>query len=414
MKLISSIRDGLRRIEGALDTTPPRPGYEGRQEAVSSAQVIWRGEELDLNPEVAFNGADDDEADDEGLGEGNGAREFDPVLEVGAEVDESFPGLGGAEGRKIHQSVQLHGMDALGWYVSFHNPGLQWGIYIPVSGIVHLIEHAFGDLAATVGTKAHLAFHSILNHELFHFATDYTIAQAELAHREPWYIPARFAFCAGSPSYCVEEEQLANAYMLKAFRSMKPALRVKSKQSALRAFVKGMPKGYRDALRVRPDHWDRLLANLARRYGSSAHKSAGHPLIWNSDLGYDWPGRFPISPRIDWRYCPIHLVDDGARIGIPRGWLSCFSCLSDIEETDEFRKRLEVLASPIQRAWRRTKAKLSSLITPGVDFKKWDKGGNDCFSVRVNDSFRAHLLHIRESGRWRAFAIGTHKEMGHG
>ncbi|HKD15950.1 MAG TPA: hypothetical protein VKE71_15555 [Candidatus Angelobacter sp.] len=129
-------------------------------------------------------------------------------------------------------------MDALGQYVSFQAVGAQWGIYIPVTGIAYLIKNALSQLRATPDTKRRLAFHAILNHELFHFATDCAIAQAELIHQEPWYVPAKAAFKRQKPDYCVIEEQLANAYMLKAFRTMKLALRIRGKQDALREFTK--------------------------------------------------------------------------------------------------------------------------------------------------------------------------------
>ena len=417
MKLVSTIRNGLTHIEGALQALPADPGYEGSQEAVHAAQTIWSADNANSSPDVkAAYSADlyEEEADDDVLGLDAGNQAFDPVFEIGAEVDERFPGLGGEEGKRIHQSVQLHGMDALGWYVPFHHPGLQWGIYVPCSGIAYLIANGFGGLCAPPATKVHLAFHAILNHELFHFATNYAIAQAELAHQAPWYVPAKMAFRAGSPNYCVEEEQLANAYMLSAFRSMKPALRLKGKQAALRAFVHRQPAGYRDALSVRPQHWDRLLEVLAHRYGDCSRTAASHPLLWKSHLGYDWSHQFPLRPRIDWRYCPIHLVHDGARLGIPPEWLTLFSRLSAIEESADFRKKLQMLAIPIQRAWERTKHKLGVAITAGVDFKKWDKGGNDLFSVRVNDNYRAHLQRRTASADWLAVAIGNHKEMGHG
>ena len=420
MKRISTIRKGLAEIEGALNALPPNPGYEGSEEAVYSLQTrtIWwggnpkfLGENDVRDTDEGYDGA---EADDEVFGVEGGEGPFDPVFEIGAAVDERFPGLGGESGRRIQRSFELHGMEALGWYVSFHHPGLQWGIYIPVSGMGYLIKHAFGGLPSPLATKTHLAFHAILNHELFHFATDYTIAQAELTHEEPWYVPAKHAFRAATPGYCVEEEQLANAYMLSAFRTMKSALRVAGKQAALRTFVEKQPEGYRDALDVRPPQWDGLLEGLARRFGTFAKRSADHSFIWYPDLGYDWPRQFPIRPRIDWRYCPIHLVDDSVRLGIPPGWLSIFSRLSSIEEADEFKKKLKKLALPNQRAWERTKQKLCNAITTGADFKQWDRGGNDLYSVRINDGFRAHLRRREETGDWLAVAIGSHKEMGHG
>jgi hypothetical protein len=417
MKLVSSIRKGLAEIDGALDTFPPHPGYEGSQEAVHSARTMWWGgqdpnllTETALAPQADLYDVEVD-GDDFGVNGVNGG--FDPVFEIGAEVDERFPGLGGDSGKKIQQSFELYGMDALGWYVPFHHPGIQWGIYIPVSGLIYLIKHAFGGLAAPVDTKTHLAFHAILNHELFHFVTEYTIAQAELAQEEPWYVPAKQGMRESSPGYCVEEEKLANAYMLSAFRTMKPALRVAGKQAALGAFVKKQPAGYRDALVVRPPHWDGLLDGLVHQFGACKPRST-HRLLWDPSLGYDWSQQFPIRPRIDWRYCPIHLVDDSMRLGIPPGWLDFFSRLSVIEESEDFKKMLGKLALPIQRAWERMKQKLGLAITAGADFKKWDKGGNGLYSVRVNDSFRAHLRRREESDDWLAVAIGNYKEMGHG
>ena len=268
MNLVSSVREGLAAIEGALNPFPPEPGYEGVEEAIQSARTIWHGE----NPADYELGPPQDGADDDGFDLDDEDGSFDPVFEIGADVDDRFPGLGGEEGRRIDRSVQLHGMDALGWYVSFHHPGVQWGVYVPISGIVYLIKHAFAGLSAPLATTSRLAFHAILNHELFHFATDYAVAQSELEHQEPWYVPAKKAFRAGSPGYCVEEEKLANAYMLSAFRSMKPALRVRGKQAALREFVKTQPEGYRDGWRVGRQDWDRALADLALRYGSHAEE----------------------------------------------------------------------------------------------------------------------------------------------
>lgn len=405
MKPISIIRESLGKIEGALGQVPSNPGYEGHQDSVNKARNVWAGENSILTHNSNYGPETENLID---VKDG----EYLPYFDINAAEDELCHVLDGNEG-KLHQSIQLHGMDALGWYVSFHNSLSPWGIYIPVSGIVHLTKYAFGGLSATFATKAQLSFHAILNHELFHFANDYAIAQAELAHREPWYVPARSKFRGEIPDYCIEEEKLANAYMLSAFRTLKSELMVKGKQSALRSFVKKQPEGYRDALSVRPPHWDRLLAKLAHRYGSSASKSAHHPLIWDSNFGYDWSQHYPIIPRIDWRYCPIHLVDDVVRIGFP---LECSKFITriNIKETEKFQDILAKLAAPIQRAWERTKIKCRNCITSGMDFKKWPKGGPDCFSIRVNDGYRAHLNLEKESGNWFTIKIGTHKEMGHG
>jgi hypothetical protein len=404
MKTISSIRSGLRAIPGGLVDYPPGSGYEGAESGVSTTS-IWPG----VGPSSYTQApVDDDEAEVDSI------PDFDPVIEVGADVDETFPALGGAAGERIRQSVLIRGMDALGWYVSFHRVGVQCGIYVSISGIVYLIRHAFSELPISTQAKSRLAFHAVLNHELFHFATDYAIAQSELVHQEPWYLPAKTMSKAGPPGYCVLEEQLANAYMLQAFRTSRPSLRVKGKQAALRAFAQKQPEGYRDGESVRTGDWGRLLAQLASAFGKHAATGGGNHALWDGSAGYDWAAQFPIVPKIDWRYCPIHIVNDGHRLGIPADWLNFFSKLSGISESKKFRKRIAALPEPVQRAWERTKVKLQASITTGADFKKWFPGGRDVFSVRVNADIRAHLQYRRQTADWLAVTIGSHREMGHG
>ena len=182
----------------------------------------------------------------------------------------------------------------------------------------------------------------------------------------------------------------------------------------LRGVSRIQPEGYRDGWQVRREHWEALLARLAGEYGKHTTKAATHNSLWISKYGYDWAAQFPIKPKIDWRYCPIHLVHDGSRLGIPAGWLKFVSRLSSITETDKFYRKLLTLAQPIQKAWNNTKRKLIVAIPPGMDFKPWPKRGPGVYSVRVNDNFRAHIQHRKHEGDWLAFEIGPHKELGHG
>lgn len=409
MKRIADLRHGLNTIPGACIDFLPDATHRGQEPGVYTTQ-IWRGE--DANNQDSLAGVSNHDEENSDLEDA--VQDFDPVIEIGADVDETFPALDGKEGEHIRRSFERYGMDALGWYSSFHVTGVQWGIHVPSSGIAYLICEALSDLPVSFVTKTHLAFHAILNHELFHFATDFAVGQAELVHQEPWWVPAMRAVKASQPGYCVLEEQLANAYMLKAFRTMKPGLRVPGKQKALREFTRMQPEGYRDGDRVRPQDWERRLAELAREYGKHSTKGGAHPSLWDSSFGYDWAAQFPIQPRIDWRYCPIHFVHDGSRLGIPPDWLTFISRITKITELEKFCAMLEVLARPIQKAWDRTKLKLREGITTGADFKKWPKGGPDVFSVRVNDRVRAHLQYRRSEGDWLALEIGGHKELGHG
>lgn len=408
MKRIADIRRGLNQTPGALVTFPPDSAYRGPEPGVQTS-TIWEGEKtVDTGLTIA------PVRNEEQMNEGDSVPEFTPMIEIGANIDETFPALGGEEGEGIRQSILIHGMDALGWYASFHVTGVQWGSYVKTSGIAYVIHHAFANLQVSLNAKAHLAFHAILNHELFHFATDYAVAQAELVHQEPWWIPAKVANKSSKPSYCVLEEQLANAYMLKAFRTRKPGLQVPRKQAALRRFIQDQPEGYRDGWRVKPADWERKLAELAGQYGKHSANGSISRYLFDAKFGYDWASQFPMWPRIDWRYCPIHLVQDGAKLDLPPDWLTFFSQIICIQYSDKFRDGLQVLAPPIQKAWERTKEKLKMGITAGADFKKWPKEGPDVYSIRINDRVRAHLQYRRLAGDWLALRIGGHKELGHG
>jgi ADP-ribosylglycohydrolase len=108
---------------------------------------------------------DSEEEDESGAGM---TPDFDPVIEIGADVDETFPALGGEAGEQIRRSFLLYGMDALGWYVSFHVVKVQWGIYIPVTGIAYLIKNALSKLTATLDAKANLGSEWVEDYRQWH------------------------------------------------------------------------------------------------------------------------------------------------------------------------------------------------------------------------------------------------------
>ena len=296
MRPILEIRRSLAGIPGALIEIPPQPAPWGIESGVE-VTLLWEGREAtESTDEDQIGWKQGFDSSDERI------PDFDPIFEIGAEIDLVLPALGDERVDAIRQSVVLHGMDALGWYSSFHVTGLQWGAYVSMSGIAYLVREAFWDLPASLETKLHLAFHAILNHELFHFATDYAIAQSELAHLDRWWVPTTLAFAKETPPYFTQEEKLANAYMLKTFRAMKPELRVRGKQAALRNFTLKQPPGYKDGVLVEREGWSHNLQELAHAYVFFSDKGGRNMLLDDFRSGYDWALQFPIFPRIDWRF----------------------------------------------------------------------------------------------------------------
>jgi len=125
-------------------------------------------------------------------------------------------------------------------------------------------------------------------------------------------------------------------------------------------------------------------------------------------------GLYPNASRIDWRRCPVILLDeDGlfAELGIVARFIDC---IAEISETSTFRKQLDRLGSNYAKRWHVAKAKLNrSTSIPGLDFKPWPPRGKGWFSVRVDGEVRAHLLNDGVTHKWSAEEIGRHDAMGH-
>jgi hypothetical protein len=150
----------------------------------------------------------------------------------------------------------------------------------------------------------------------FHFATDYMVAQWEILFEEAGWVRTDDRSRATFPGYLSQEEKLANAYMLKAFRAGKPALKIKGKTEALRKFTLEQPEGYRDGSLVKSADWDRELRLLSREFLNDMGLGE-HYHLWGEPPGFDFASLYPIHPKVDWRYCPIHLIRDDHRLMIP-------------------------------------------------------------------------------------------------
>ncbi len=405
---VRTLRRQLEQIPGALIDIPPGEGRSGDEEGVVGSTVHSPDASTSLSDSTIldFGSLPDGETQDDD-------DAFDPVFEWSAAAEDAIRQLGSAADKMIRKSVEVDsGSDALGHYLSFHVRGAQWGATVKASGVAWLVRNHFSALPGNLLDHARLAFHAILQHELFHFATDVAVTQGELAQRQAWFAPAKAARIARGEPYSQREEKLANGWMLKAFKTALPAYRVNGKQAALKKCVWHQPPGYRDALSLKTDSWPRELHDLVYEYAKDAGCHDRNPLLW--DASYDWPCQFSIWPRINWRNCAIHFVDDSARFGIPPGWLTFLTCLSTIEESPKFEKQLAEVPAPVRERWMHAKMGAMAHLSNGHQFKPWPKGGKDVWSMRVDLANRAHLLRDRTANRWIALEIGGHKAMGHG
>ena len=95
--------------------------------------------------------------------------------------------------------------------------------------------------------------------------------------------------------------------------------------------------------------------------------------------------------------------------------LSLFRAILAIAETPSFERELSKLDLRMAMLWQRRKAVLArSVDLKSLGFQRWRPGGPECYSVRLDGSYRVHLRRDPRTDTWCAESVGDHKAMGHG
>lgn len=315
MKKISDIRKIIADIPGAFVDFPAEDVDLCNDPAIKSLWNPDRSQIESLCP-VSDRGGSDDSNDLPSNIELTGPEE---IFEYGAEIDadEMVRALGGPKGDELKKAILASGQSELGWYMSFHARNVNPGIYIPVSTIFYLIIEYFRFLPTDFWTQFKLAFRAIHQHELFHFGIDYMSAQWEAITSTACRLPAKPFLTDSKLGYNPMEEELANTQMLYSFRWANKLLNVRGKTNALKRFVKNSGPGYRDALKnTKIADFERKCTILA-----SDHICCIPDYDYKYLKAINVLDAFPRFPRLDWRYCPIHIVHDEKRFNLPTVWL---------------------------------------------------------------------------------------------
>lgn len=126
------------------------------------------------------------------------------------------------------------------------------------------------------------------------------------------------------------------------------------------------------------------------------------PLTMRVHRGLSWLGR-----------AKQEMADSDVRFIIYPAWAT--PPVDVIQDDPRLLKRLtKSKYRNLNKPWTETKQKLlrdRNLV--GLDFKRCKPEGERAWSVKVDDGNRAHLENLG-NGNWLAYAIGGHKEMGHG
>jgi hypothetical protein len=400
---VHRIRQALEKIPGAIEDNPQTENTaEGSEPGTPVRRIDLTMDWSSPAPKILTPHSADEIGDQ--LADQPTVIFEVPASLTDAEVKEV---LGNGTG-DLERLAQVSGIDAYGWYVSFHQRARQHGIYIPFERLLAFALDIFAQAPMPLERKLEVAFHAILGHELFHFETDCMAANWELSNGRAVYWPGR-----EEPWHRELEEGLANAYLLRGFRYPEGALRgTVGCYRALSDFFARQPPGYRDGPRYAKSRAGYVSGcrdlSYVLQVGGSNHQEVDPDAL---DTLLFYPDPF----RIDWRRCPILIHDKLGLLQTLGVDVSFFEAIACITESQPFLKALAKLGATYAAKWQRRKADLArSINLNGLGFQRWKPGGSDCYSVRLDGNFRVHLRRNATKDAWIAEQIGDHKSMGHG
>lgn len=241
---LSPLIDGLDEIEGArrLKLMAERDGageYIARRIKLAQSRPADEYANQGIAPQPEF----------EGDASGEVPNFAEPVFCFPDGVDEEdvVRRLAGAQGDEFKRQALVRGVEAYGWYMTFHQKAVQTGIYLPIEGVAALAVHALSSTPIGWASKLSFSLQFILAHERFHYAADVGIAHIERILHEPMWWPIRESGAASS--LLVLEEAVATAFGLRRLRYSR---QFGSRQAYrdLVAFTRTLPPGYRDGYKL--------------------------------------------------------------------------------------------------------------------------------------------------------------------
>lgn len=309
------------------------------------------------------------------------------------------------------------GIEALAWYVSFHDDQSSWGIYIPLSSLAFIDEIYFRRLTVDRDHRFRTAWSLLLHHEQMHFAVDQACAWFELMLRAPIRREFMMRFKKSSPlsavttseAYLEVEETAANAHMLRQIGAAESRQIV----AAVEKFVEKQPAGYRDGRKATgdipfADCVTETLRSYLALWAMEHHLDIGSRAIDLSRLVLS-ENRRALSE------CPVYTLDDLGEVGIAPGSVYFIQCISQIVETENFARQFQRQDLAVRRDWLKKREQIKIGLPAPPRFEKLKNSDPPTWSLRLRSGHRVHLQPPDQgTNRWCAVAIGSHKEMGHG
>ncbi|MEM2077727.1 MAG: hypothetical protein QXH45_00450 [Thermosphaera sp.] len=232
--------------------------------------------------------------------------------DVDRKIIEELYEMGMHHEREIMGIIEGRGVDALAWYSPFHLYK-NWGIYVHVPRLSALALMMHKTISISFADSLHYCCYAVLQHEYFHFLTEYVATIVETIDHRPVYL--RYIRNTRSPhGYNPYEEAAANALKITTLKTQEEW--VKPPVSKVIAFMERAcrmsPRGYRDY----PMFLDKnglLDALKVREFWSMEFKI--HPRWTPLPTPYEMPGRHLLKaipkyvyPRLGFplaRVCPF-------------------------------------------------------------------------------------------------------------
>lgn len=367
-----------------LDSLPSKPENEFKPDQENNDHD-WLDEPPDSKTDDdIITTLDNEELFNERLGALGGFND-----QISNEVCEVFEG-----------GIRNRGFDVLAFYKSRRyiekRPYIgRWGIFYLVSGLEFVADEIRKNYPG-YGNPKLLAYEFLREHERFHYKADLQTLMLESVTKKHLHIPLRNAF-KGRRNLFVEEA-LANRQAWDWSKKRATAI-----EDFAFDFMKIQPGAY--------SRFDEPRLSLASEWSANVLDGNISQLMYKNDFSH-WVETLP-SGLLRPSLCPEYFV----RPAVLNDWLPSalvlppvFRITDDIEVT----KRLSTRFKSLSNQWAKTKDKLiESRLLRGLNFKPWPNDGKDCYSVRIDYNFRAHLKHLG-SGNWNAYILGSHKELGHG
>lgn len=300
----------------------------------------------------------------------------------------------------IEGGIRHRGFETLAFYKSRRNISQRpfpekWGIFYLKQGLLY-IENTIENEYPGYGDPRKLAHEFLRVHEWFHYRADIQMLMFEAALARHLHLPLQRAL--GHRKSHFVEEALANRQVWDWSKSASVGI-----SEFAYEFMKLQPNAYA--------RFDEPRLELAAEWAGNAVSQLPPGNSGRADLA-PW---VEASPTCLLRYslCPEYVVYP-SRLS---SWISPTLVpppVRRVNDGSEVAKALNSRFAHLNAQWEKTKTKLlENRLLRGLNFKPWPKGGPTCYSVRVDDNFRAHLRHDG-GGAWTSYEFGPHTKLGHG